>query len=132
MLRVGGSANFSDFRYQHVGIPKAKLWRWGSEPTPGPNAKGFASQWNIGLRLIGYIPINISDFQHSNKHRKQLYKTYTRLTRPVSRTPPTHANVPFHVDFFSLYLSLIFGNFVNRCTQGQVRIKPSVLLLFCF
>ena len=38
--------------YQHVGISKAKLWRWGSKPTPGPNANVFASQWNIGLRLM--------------------------------------------------------------------------------
>ena len=45
-----GNANLSFFRYQHVGIGNAKLWRWGSEPTPGPNANGFASQWNIGLR----------------------------------------------------------------------------------
>ena len=26
MLRVGGNANFSVSRYQHVGIPNAKLW----------------------------------------------------------------------------------------------------------
>ena len=50
-VRVGGNANFSIFRYQYVGIPNAKLWRWGSKPTPGPNAKRFASQWNIGLSL---------------------------------------------------------------------------------
>ena len=31
--RVGGNANLSIFTYQHVGIPNAKLWRWGSEPT---------------------------------------------------------------------------------------------------
>ena len=30
---VGGNANFSIFRYQHVGIPNAKLWHWGSKPT---------------------------------------------------------------------------------------------------
>ena len=55
MFRVGGNANFSVFRYQHVGIPKAKLWRWGSEPKPGPNANGFASQWNIGFRFTGNV-----------------------------------------------------------------------------
>ena len=27
----------------------AKVWRWGSKPMPGPNANGFASQWNIGF-----------------------------------------------------------------------------------
>ena len=43
-IRVVGNANFSVFRYQHIGNPKAKLWRWGSKPTPGPNANGFASQ----------------------------------------------------------------------------------------
>ena len=30
---VGGNANFIVFRYQHVGIPNAKLWCWGSKPT---------------------------------------------------------------------------------------------------
>ena len=29
----------------------AKVWRWGSKPTAVPNANGFASQWNIGLRV---------------------------------------------------------------------------------
>ena len=50
---VGGNANFSNFsvfRYQHVGIGNAKLWRWGSKPTPGPNSNGFALQWNIDFR----------------------------------------------------------------------------------
>ena len=42
---------FSVFKYQHVGIGDAKLWCWGSKPTPVPNANGFASQWNIGLGL---------------------------------------------------------------------------------
>ena len=50
MFRVGDSANISVFRYQHVTIPNSKLWRWGSKPTPGPNANGFAPQWNIGLK----------------------------------------------------------------------------------
>ena len=31
-IHVGGNANFSVFRYRHVGIPNAKLWRWGSKP----------------------------------------------------------------------------------------------------
>ena len=44
MFCVGGNANFSVFRYQHVGIPVAKLWPWGSKPTQEPNANGFASQ----------------------------------------------------------------------------------------
>ena len=42
-VRVEDNANFSIFRYQHVGIPNTKLWQ-------GPNAKGFAAQWNIGFR----------------------------------------------------------------------------------
>ena len=46
-VRVGGNANFSVFRYQHVGIPNAKLWCWGSKSMRGPNANGFVSQWNI-------------------------------------------------------------------------------------
>ena len=47
-VRVGGDANFIVFRYQHVGIANATLWRWGSKLTRGPNTNGFASQWNIG------------------------------------------------------------------------------------
>ena len=50
MFRVEGNANLRGFRDQYVGIPNAKLWRWGSKPTQGPNANGFASQWNIGLK----------------------------------------------------------------------------------
>ena len=30
----------------------AKVWRWGSKPTPVPNANGFALQWNIGFNVI--------------------------------------------------------------------------------
>ena len=48
---VGGNANFSVFGYQHVGSFNVKLWCRGSKPTRGPNANGFASQWNIGLRV---------------------------------------------------------------------------------
>ena len=51
MFRFGGNTNFSVFRYQHVGMPNTKLWCWGSKPMPGPNANGFASQWNIGFRI---------------------------------------------------------------------------------
>ena len=38
--------------YQHVGISNAKFWRRGHCPTPAPDARYFASQWNIGFRLI--------------------------------------------------------------------------------
>ena len=48
---VGGNTNFSAFRYQHVGIPYLKLWRWGYKPTPGPITNGFALQQNIGCSL---------------------------------------------------------------------------------
>ena len=36
----------------YFALGDAKVWRWGSKPTPGPNANGFASQWNIGLRKV--------------------------------------------------------------------------------
>ena len=35
--------------YQHVGISNAKFWRRGHCPTPTPDARYFALQWNIGL-----------------------------------------------------------------------------------
>ena len=46
-----GVGCFHVSRYQHVGIPNAKFSHWGCYPTPDPNAKGFASQWNIGLSV---------------------------------------------------------------------------------
>ena len=48
---VGGNANFSIFRYQHVGIGNAKSSRWGTNPMQGPDASGSLPQWNIGLKL---------------------------------------------------------------------------------
>ena len=38
--------------YQNVGISNAKFWRWGHCPTPTPDARYFASQWNIGFSLL--------------------------------------------------------------------------------
>ena len=35
--------------YEHVGISNAKFWRRGHCPTPTPDARYFALQWNIGL-----------------------------------------------------------------------------------
>ena len=39
------------FRYKHVVIGNIKVSRWESKPTQGPNTRGFALQWNIGLNL---------------------------------------------------------------------------------
>ena len=36
--------------YQHVGISNTKFWGQGHFPTPTPDARYFASQWNISLR----------------------------------------------------------------------------------
>ena len=38
--------------YQHVGISNAKFWRRGHCPTPTPDTRYFASQWNIGLKTF--------------------------------------------------------------------------------
>ena len=48
--------------YQHVGIfwVDPKVWRWGSKPTPGPNANGFASQWNIDLIVQIFMHTDVS------------------------------------------------------------------------
>ena len=65
---IGGNASFSAFRYQHVGIPNAKLWRWGCEPSPGPNANGFALHWDIGFNFFFKKPCD-----HKNgEHQKEL------------------------------------------------------------
>ena len=60
MFCAGGNANCSIFKYQHVGIPNRKLWGWGSKPMRGPNANGFASQWNMGLtpHCADYRPLS--------------------------------------------------------------------------
>ena len=60
---VGGTQILA---FLDVGIGKAKLWRWGSKPTPGPNANGFTSQWNIGFtskfcKIDISVPISFFD-----------------------------------------------------------------------
>ena len=50
-ILIGGKADFSGFRYHHVGIPNAKFRAGGSKPTPGANTNVFAPQWNIGFRV---------------------------------------------------------------------------------
>ena len=45
----------------YFALGDAKVWRWGSKPMPGPNANGFASQWNIGFNLINLHGIDISN-----------------------------------------------------------------------
>ena len=57
MFLVGGNANFSIFRYQHVGIPNTKFVAMESKPMPGPNANGFASQWNIGFTCSSKVTL---------------------------------------------------------------------------
>ena len=37
--------------YQHVGISNAKFWHQSQCPTPTPDARYFASQWNIGFSV---------------------------------------------------------------------------------
>ena len=34
--------------FSDTGIPNVKTSQWGSKPTGGPSASGFALQWNIG------------------------------------------------------------------------------------
>ena len=55
--------------YQHVGISNAKLWRRGHCPTPTPDARYFASQWNIGLKVSVFIEIG-------NSHQKGVFLPY--------------------------------------------------------
>ena len=56
-FRIGGNANFSVFRYQHVGIPNAKFRVGGLRQCKDPT---FASQWNIGFTsLLGRAYKNI-------------------------------------------------------------------------
>ena len=52
---VGGNANFSVFRYQHVDIANEHFTCWGADPMQSPSASSFASPWNIGFNLKGNI-----------------------------------------------------------------------------
>ena len=36
----------------YFALGDAKVWRWGSKPTAGPNANGFASQWTLDYRML--------------------------------------------------------------------------------
>ena len=45
MFCVGGKANSSVFKYQHIGIANANFH-------VGPNASIFLLQWNIGFKPI--------------------------------------------------------------------------------
>ena len=49
-------ANAIIFQHSHVDIGNAKLLRWGSKPTPSPNANRFAFWWNIGFRAMFQHP----------------------------------------------------------------------------
>ena len=92
---VGGHTNFSVFRYQHVGIPNTKLCRWGSKSMRGPNANGFASQWNISYNL----------------QRMKGFYAFTfksRLSQMLSAD-----NKSFHTDKYKVpsWLCLTYGKF---------------------
>ena len=60
---VGGKANFSIFRYQHVGIANANF-------RVGPNASSFALQCNIGFTIIFHIFTSIFHFLPKNTQKK--------------------------------------------------------------
>ena len=55
LFGVGGNANFTT-KYTNMlvyfALGDSKVWRWGSKPKPGPNANGFALQWNIGFTVF--------------------------------------------------------------------------------
>ena len=58
--------------YQYVGISYAKFWRRGHCPTPTPDARYFASQWNIVFTILRVIQLGhtaVFDVsQQSNLH----------------------------------------------------------------
>ena len=103
-VHVGGNANFSVFRYQHVGIPNAKLWRWGSKPKRGPNSNGFASTYSplqcvtpcIGASHWFRPPTQPFLVGYTNMFPKSLAELTQTLTDPwTQRKPPmdsTRAN----------------------------------------
>ena len=48
--------------------PQCEIVALGSKPTPGPNANGFASQWNIGVRFSLYFMIGSSPAKLGHIH----------------------------------------------------------------
>ena len=75
---VGGNANFSVFRYQHVGTGNAKSLRWECNPKRGLNTSGFESQWNIGFRGEIKIPHSRMTKKNAGKHWLPTRETYAR------------------------------------------------------
>ena len=49
-LTLGAQGVGLDAQGVALGVPNAKLTRWGSRPMRGPNVSSFALQWSIGLR----------------------------------------------------------------------------------
>ena len=47
--------------YQHVGISNAKCWRRGHCPTQTPDARYFASHWNIGFKRLQELDIYLEN-----------------------------------------------------------------------
>ena len=58
-VRVGGYANFSVFRYQHVGIPNAKLLCWGNCPTRRPNTSVFRVTSEYRLKNFFFFQLGL-------------------------------------------------------------------------
>ena len=80
MFGIGENADFCVFRYQHIGIANAKLWRWGSKQMPGPKANGFASQWNIGLNVKPALAFPFAIYHGNRTLRDQ---TAAKPTSPL-------------------------------------------------
>ena len=49
----------------YFALGDAKVWHWGSKPTPVPKANGFASQWNIGFRLPYNVNVVVNEPEHN-------------------------------------------------------------------
>ena len=99
--------------YHHVGISNAKFWRRGHCPAPTPDARYFASQWNIGFT----VPLSAHPYPPPQPHSPYqcLGRGLDLLFNPgpvglfCHRSPPSRFPVP----------SWVKGYITPQADQGQ-------------
>ena len=94
--------------YQHVGISNAKFLRRGHCPTPTPDARYFASQWNIGLSMCFSVKTRGYLSKNTERTRKSsLHKFSPKITR--AKTGENTCLVCWECDFLLIKDVILFN-----------------------